>query len=145
MRGLCSRLITNAGPVTFSSRASFTKRSSGWPGSISTAVGTFRKWGRMRVRPAARSRMAARRWPSKVASSKAYGQPGDGVPVQMPYSPPTKRTSSATLPPSWTPARPEPIRNSTCDVKQCCAYFARTPTAPALRPPISRSTLLSAE
>ena len=55
------------------------------------------------------------------------------------------RTSSATLPPSWMPARPEPIRNSTCEVKQCWAYLARTPTAPSFPAPISRSTLLSAE
>ena len=39
----------------------------------------------------------------------------------------------------------EPIRNSTCDVKQCCAYRARTPAAPGLPSPISRSTFDRAE
>ena len=79
---------------------------------METAVGTFRKCGRTSVRPAAVSRIAASRWPSKYASTAVNCQPGDGVRVQMPYCPPKKRTSSITLPVSCTPAMPEPMRKS---------------------------------
>ena len=66
--------------------------------AVEMAVGTFLNCGRTSVSPAARSRMAASRWPSKAASTAVNCQPGEGLRVHRPYRPPKKRTSSITLP-----------------------------------------------
>ena len=146
VRGLSSRLTITAGPVTFSKRASFTKRSSGRPGFD---LDRGRHVPELRPDEREAGRLLADGGPPLALEA--------GVEQRCTASPATacrsrcrtrRRRSARPRPrcrPRARPARPEPIRNSTCDVKQCWAYFARTPTAPGFPSPISRSTLLSAE
>ena len=114
VRALFSSLMISAGPATSSSRESFIQSSSARFSRMAMAVGTPLNWLRMIVRPPSSVSMAACRWPSNEESISRNGQLGEGLCIVMPNSPPKKCKSSASLPTSSMPARPEPIRKLMC-------------------------------